>query len=938
MRIKKRLKIIGLLLVVLIACLVGVFSINAPTTAEAATTKKFNVQFDYVNNKIVSTLGNHTTTKYRSGNNVTSASVLNHVGKSMTFRIYMYGDDYSGTATLNDGGYFNSTTANISLSSTYTDHTITIKNSSGTQIHKATATTSTTVTGLANGQTYSVEILCFGIGTGTTIMTRYETTATFTFTVDTTAPTLSGASTTKYDVMSNEPVKVTGSDTGSGVKYIYKKGPNDDSYYIDSIYGTGTVYLDDPPGMYEFYVMDNAYNTSPIYYVYYDAVAPIGTIYNSSGTAITATHYNDAFYYKATDEGFGVSYHQYKTPGASSWSNYTAGTTIAKTATNGTYTFRTIDLLGNVSEEVSIYLDTVAPTGKVYANSAVLSSGGKTNASSIYYTATDTGGIAACYVKAPGSSSYVEYDNSAAITVSGSYSFYSVDHAGNQSSVYTVLMDHDAPVLSCDETEFSDTIGSGFTVRCSDALSGFTFYYKMPNQSTYSSTTSSAVFFPVTLSDGKYYFYAVDALGNTSATVWVELSVDVPSATITKSDTDNKVKATWGDSNVEATLNGIDYVSGTWVSEEGDYTLTLTNTTTGRTAKYTFTIGHYYKCTGTVAPTCTEQGYSIYECISCDSSYYSDFIPANGHTYNETKFNPTCTEQGYTIYVCSVCDYTYIGNYVPAKGHSYEREIVEPTCIERGYTVSTCKDCGYSYTSDYVSPLGHNYVSTDFDATCTEKGGTHYVCTRCGDEYTIYTASELGHHYYTELVEPSCEEEGYIMHQCTECEYEYKTDIKNALGHSYVTWVSSVPDCHHDGSRVHKCQTCGNEYYKTIPCKGHSYAITDAETENGTKRTYACETCGDEYVQYLGDQYVMVSNFVDDLIEQYAPYMFMIFLATAGVWSVAMGVAIILAYKAEDRQKSKRMVKNYCIGLIVIFAILVACPYLVKGIAYLVAH
>ena len=114
--------------------------------------------------------------------------------------------------------------------------------------------------------------------------------------------------------------------------------------------------------------------------------------------------------------------------------------------------------------------------------------------------------------------------------------------------------------------------------------------------------------------------------------------------------------------------------------------------------------------------------------------------------------------------------------------------------------------------------------------------------------------------------------------------------------------------------------------------------ITETETDNGTKRSYTCETCGDEYVQYMGDQYLMVSNFVDDLIDQYAPYMLMVFLATAGVWSIAMGIAIILAYKAEDKQKAKRMVKNYCIGLIVIFAILVACPYLVKGIAYLVAH
>ena len=938
MKIKKRLKIIGLLFVMLIACLVGVFTLNTPTTVEAATTKNFTVQFDYVNNKIQSTLGNHTTTKYRSGNNVTSASVLNHKGSNMTFRIYMYGDDYSGSATLNDGGYFNSTTANISFNSTYTDHTITVKNSSGTQIHKATATTSTKVTGLTNGQKYTVEILCFGIGTGTTIVTRYETTATFSFTVDTTAPTLSGASTTRYDVMTNEPVKVTGNDSGSGVKYIYKKGPDDDSYYIDGVYGTGTVYLDDPPGMYEFYVMDNAYNTSPIYYVYYDAVAPIGTIYNSSGTAITSTHYNDAFYYRATDEGFGISYHQYKTPGASSWSNYTAGTTIPKTATNGWYTFRTIDMLDNVSEEVSIYLDTVAPTGKVYADSTLLSSGGKTKASSLYYSATDTGGLSACYVKGPGASSYAEYANGATLTTSGSYSFYCVDLAGNTSSTYSVFMDHDAPTLSCNVSEFSETVNKAFTVTANDGHSTFTLYYRRPGDSSFTAASGSSITIPVTSADGKYYFYAADAMGNTSSTVWIELNVDVPVATIVKSSTDNRVYATWDSANVTATLNGSSYTKGTWVSQEGDYTLKITDTVTGRTGTYTFTITHYYVRGETIAPTCTTQGYTVYECISCDDYYHSDYVQANGHSYKTTVYQPTCLAQGYTVYVCEVCNYTYTGDYQPAKGHTYVREVVEPTCTERGYTVSTCKDCGYSYTSDYVSPLGHNYVSTSFDATCTEKGGIHYVCTRCGDEYTIYTSTELGHYYYTEQAEPTCETEGYIRHICKQCGYDYKTDIKNPLGHSYVTWVERTSGCHEDGLRVHQCQACGNEYHKAIPCQGHKYVITETETDNGTKRSFACEICGDEYVQYLGDQYLMVSSFVDDLIDQYAPYMFMVFLATAGVWSLAMGIAIILAYKAEDRQKAKRMVKNYCIGLIVIFAILVACPYLVKGIAYLVAH
>lgn len=81
----------------------------------------------------------------------------------------------------------------------------------------------------------------------------------------------------------------------------------------------------------------------------------------------------------------------------------------------------------------------------------------------------------------------------------------------------------------------------------------------------------------------------------------------------------------------------------------------------------------------------------------------------------------------------------------------------------------------------------------------------------------------------------------------------------------------------------------------------------------------------------------MVSEYVEYLFEQYAPYMIMVFLATAGVWSIVMGIALIVAYKNEDKQKARKMISNYLIGLIVIFAILVAAPYLIRGIAYLVA-
>ncbi len=88
---------------------------------------------------------------------------------------------------------------------------------------------------------------------------------------------------------------------------------------------------------------------------------------------------------------------------------------------------------------------------------------------------------------------------------------------------------------------------------------------------------------------------------------------------------------------------------------------------------------------------------------------------------------------------------------------------------------------------------------------------------------------------------------------------------------------------------------------------------------------------------YMGEQYEQVSSYIGYLFGQYQPYMWWVLLATAGVWSIVMGVFFAIAQKNEEKEKARKMIKNYVIGLVVIFAILVACPYLVKGIAALIA-
>lgn len=107
-----------------------------------------------------------------------------------------------------------------------------------------------------------------------------------------------------------------------------------------------------------------------------------------------------------------------------------------------------------------------------------------------------------------------------------------------------------------------------------------------------------------------------------------------------------------------------------------------------------------------------------------------------------------------------------------------------------------------------------------------------------------------------------------------------------------------------------------------------------------SSKTKTCERYSEIIEKHLKvklGEYEQVSSYIGYLFGQYQLYMWWVLLATAGVWSIVMGVFFAIAQKNEDKEKARKMIKNYVIGLVVIFAILVACPYLVKGIAALIA-
>ena len=270
--------------------------------------------------------------------------------------------------------------------------------------------------------------------------------------------------------------------------------------------------------------------------------------------------------------------------------------------------------------------------------------------------------------------------------------------------------------------------------------------------------------------------------------------------------------------------------------------------------------------------------------------------------------------------------------------HCYVESIEKPTCTSGGYLQYNCVQCGDSYTNYSLEESGHYYVASTTVATCTNGGYTVYTCTRCGDSYTDNYTNPLGHNYEMTYLPPTCTDYGKTIYTCQVCGSGYfENDGTYPTGHNYNTEVVTAPTCTTDGLRRSTCEICGDVFDAKITANGHNYTITDSSSTKGkTTRTYTCSVCHHSYTEELGDQYEEVSNYVEYLFKQYQQYMWWVLLASAGVWSIVIGVMIAIAHKNEDREKAKKMLVNYIIGLVVIAVIVVACPFLVRGIAALV--
>ena len=164
---------------------------------------------------------------------------------------------------------------------------------------------------------------------------------------------------------------------------------------------------------------------------------------------------------------------------------------------------------------------------------------------------------------------------------------------------------------------------------------------------------------------------------------------------------------------------------------------------------------HKWKKEKTVAPTCTEQGYTVYKCeynlfgIGCTATKKDDFVSALGHDMSDwIVVKATCTTAGEKYQACqrSGCNHKVVEEgYAaahPALGHDFEGAewvIEAPTCTTPGQRYQVCKRDGCNQKNideayaEAHPALGHvwgKYVDDDKPG-CQQQTETAH-CTREG--------------------------------------------------------------------------------------------------------------------------------------------------------------------------------------------------------------
>ena len=211
------------------------------------------------------------------------------------------------------------------------------------------------------------------------------------------------------------------------------------------------------------------------------------------------------------------------------------------------------------------------------------------------------------------------------------------------------------------------------------------------------------------------------------------------------------------------------------------------------------------------------------EAAGADEDWAADeaaLLKGHKHSWKKEKtVAPTCTEQGYTLYKCAYnlfgvgCTATKKDDYVPALDHNMSDWIVvEATCTTAGEKYKVCQRSGCNHKvveegyAEAHPALDHDFEGAEWvieAPTCTTPGKRYQVCKRdgCGqknfDETYAKEHPALGHVWgkYVDDDKPGCQQQTETAHctreGCTATDTEDRANFGpggNPLPHKYTTY------------------------------------------------------------------------------------------------------------------------------------------------------
>ena len=262
-----------------------------------------------------------------------------------------------------------------------------------------------------------------------------------------------------------------------------------------------------------------------------------------------------------------------------------------------------------------------------------------------------------------------------------------------------------------------------------------------------------------------------------------------------------------------------------------------------------------------VDPTCTTDGYEVYDCKHCDAQKFVKTGEKLNHKHTEsvTK-DATCTSEGYTRITCKDCGNIISETIIEKTAHVEAVVKVDATCTRQGSVTTKCSVCGKLLKeTEYTPALGHKWSDWKVisGGTCSVEGQRQRECTVCHETETISTG--IGEHVYPEkgvVTPPTCTTDGFTTYTCTVCHnHSIIKDYTPKLGHKYSSDYRIVrePTCHSTGSKAHYCVNCNaiepehNEAYVEIPKLAHTYGEWTVTVEPTCENTGIKErTCVNE--------------------------------------------------------------------------------------------